>query len=83
MCWRMEEYDVLLMGGVVVDGTGSKPFIADIGVKGDRIVAVGPSVRGDAKLVIDCDGLYVMPGFVDVHSHADKTLPYSWKPRAI
>ena len=71
----MEEYDVLLMGGVVVDGTGSKPFIADVGVKGDRIVAVGPSVRGDAKLVIDCDGLYVMPGFVDAHSHADKTLP--------
>ena len=65
-------YDVLLRGGLVVDGTGAAPFVADVGVRGERIVLVGRA-PADATARIDRDvaGLAVTPGFIDLHSHAD------------
>ena len=62
--------DVTVRGGEVVDGTGSAPRRADIGIKGDRIVQIG-SVTDDAVTTIDATGKAVTPGFVDVHTHFD------------
>jgi N-acyl-D-amino-acid deacylase len=63
--------DLVIRGGLVVDGTGSPPRHADIAIAGDRIVAVGEIGETGAEQVIDATGLTVAPGFVDIHSHAD------------
>jgi len=64
-------FDLLLRGGRVLDGTGNPWFLADIGVKDGRIVAVGLLEGATAEEVIDATGRYVSPGFIDIHSHAD------------
>lgn len=61
---------VLLRGGHVVDGTGAEPFPADVLVDRGVIVDVAEGLRAEAD-VIDVDGRYVLPGFVDAHSHAE------------
>jgi N-acyl-D-amino-acid deacylase len=63
-------YDILIRGGRVLDGTGNPWFRADVGIVGDRIVAVGDLAGTTAGQVIDATGLYVAPGFIDTHSHA-------------
>lgn len=66
-----QDYDVLVRGGTVYDGTGAAGRIADVAVKGDRIVAVGPlPANATATTVIDAKGRIVAPGFIDPHSHA-------------
>ena len=62
--------DLLFKGGIVVDGTGGAPFVADVGVRGDRIVAVGALTEA-ALETVDARGLWVTPGFVDIHTHYD------------
>lgn len=67
--------DLLLRGGTVHDGSGGDPFVADIAVAGDRIAAITrrPEDRGappEAHTVVDCHGLVVTPGFINVLSHA-------------
>ena len=67
--------DVLIRGGSVYDGTGGAPRIADIGIRGDRIVFVGTAPTGAAALrTIDAKGLVVAPGFIDPHTHIDEDL---------
>src|SRR5215475_3860336 len=66
-------YDILIRNGTVIDGTGHPGFTADVGIQGDRIVAVG-SVSGETKQSIDATGRVVSPGFIDVHSHDDFAL---------
>ncbi len=66
----MTQYDLIIRGGTVHDGTGAAPFIADVAVKGGRITAIG-EVSGGATEEIDARGLLVTPGFVDVHTHYD------------
>ncbi len=63
--------DVLLSGGTVYDGSGRPGRITDVGIRGNRVVFVGPAPRG-AKAVtrIDARGLIVSPGFIDPHTHA-------------
>ena len=60
--------DTIIKGGLVIDGTGSAPMVADLGIRDGRIVAVG-TVTEDATETIDATGLMVMPGVVDPHTH--------------
>jgi N-acyl-D-aspartate/D-glutamate deacylase len=64
------DYDLLIRGGTIVDGSGSPAFRGDVAVAGGKIAAVG-KVGGSAKRTIEADGRAVTPGFVDVHTHYD------------
>lgn len=68
-----EQFDVLIRGGRVIDGTGNPWYYADIGIRGDRIARIGRLADARADRVIDATGLVVTPGFIDIHSHADDT----------
>lgn len=66
------QHDVLLKGGRVFDGKGSASFIGDVAITGDRVVAVGKSLESSQSArVIDCAGRWVVPGFIDMHTHYD------------
>lgn len=67
-------FDILIRGGLVVDGSGAKGEVRDVGIVGDRIVAVEPRLSGDAKVTVDAAGLTVSPGFIDTHTHSDVML---------
>ncbi|MEZ6036114.1 MAG: D-aminoacylase [Planctomycetota bacterium] len=64
-------FDLLLRGGTIVDGTGEPGYAADLGVRGDRIVAIGDLAGASAARELDVRGLVVAPGFVDAHAHSD------------
>jgi N-acyl-D-amino-acid deacylase len=64
------DYDLVIRGGTVFDGSGAPGAVGDVGVRGDRIVAVG-DVNGTGVRTIDASGLYVTPGFIDMHSHSE------------
>src|SRR5437870_5949289 len=66
----METFDLVIRGGTVYDGTGAAGVRADVGVRGDRIVAVGTIAPSGAE-ELDAGGLAVTPGFIDVHTHDD------------
>ncbi len=68
-----QEFDVLLRGGTVVDGTGAAGFAADVAVRGDRIALVSRTAidPARARVVLDARGLVVAPGFVDTHAHVE------------
>jgi len=66
----MEKFDLIIRGGLVVDGTGSAPVEADVAVKAGRIAAVG-AVSGSGAEEIDARGQIVTPGFIDLHTHLD------------
>ncbi len=70
MVARGEDYDVIIVGGSVVDGTGKPAFAADVAIKDGKVAKVG-AVSGDAPTRIDARGLVVAPGFIDVHTHSD------------
>jgi N-acyl-D-amino-acid deacylase len=72
--------DLLIRGGQVVDGTGTPGRLADVAIHDGRIVAVGPGAAGRARRVIDASGQMVSPGFIDIKTHSDFTLPLT--PRA-
>ena len=67
--------DVLIVNGMVIDGTNSAPRRADVAIRGDRIVAVGTALsRTGASRVIDAGGRIVAPGFIDLHAHLEPLL---------
>ncbi|MDH5714879.1 MAG: D-aminoacylase [Candidatus Aminicenantes bacterium] len=67
-------YDLAIIGGMVVDGTGNPWFRADVGVKGERITHIGIIPVNEASEVIRAEGLVVSPGFIDIHTHTDSGL---------
>ena len=80
----MAEYDLIIRGGSVIDGTGADARTADVGVRDGTIVAVG-DLDGTGTREIDADGALVIPGIVDIHSHYDgqatwdsRLQPSSW-----
>jgi dihydroorotase/N-acyl-D-amino-acid deacylase len=68
------DFSVIIEGGLVADGTGRALFRADVGLRGDRIEAVGDLAGEPAAVRVDATGLVVAPGFIDIHSHADGSL---------
>ena len=70
--------DLLLVGGLVHDGSGQPPARQDVAVAGERISFVGDAAAAglDAAVVVDVDGLMVTPGFIDMHSHAELAEDY-------
>ncbi len=69
-----QDFDLVIRGGRIVDGTGNPSFIGDVAIRGDRIVAIGHLTRTAARRTIEADGLTVAPGFIDMHNHSDYTL---------
>ncbi|MCA0976539.1 D-aminoacylase [Halomonas denitrificans] len=67
-------FDTILMGGMIYDGSGEKPYQADIGIVGNTIAEIGDLSHKDATNRIDVKGLVVCPGFIDIHTHSDMVL---------
>jgi N-acyl-D-aspartate/D-glutamate deacylase len=67
-------YDVVIVNGKVIDGTGNPWFLADVAVKGGRIVKIGKIDPKSARKSIDANGMTVSPGFIDLHTHSDLPL---------
>ena len=74
-------FDMAIRGGTILDGRGGEPFRADLGVQDDRIARIGNLAGVSAREEIDATGLFVSPGFIDIHSHSDYTLLVD--PRAV
>jgi len=68
------DFDVLIRGGQVLDGTGAAAVSADVGIRGDRIVGVGSLAGRTARTTVDATGLVVAPGFIDLHTHSEMPL---------
>lgn len=73
-------HDIVIRNGTIIDGTGSEPFLGELAIDGDQIVAVGPAgtVPDAGRREIDADGLIVTPGWVDMHTHYDAQA--TWDP---
>jgi N-acyl-D-aspartate/D-glutamate deacylase len=74
----MAEFDTIVRGGTIIDGTRMPRFKADIGIKDGRIVRIGHLKEHEARNVIDATGLCVVPGYIDLHTHYDA--PLFWDP---
>lgn len=66
-------FDLVLRGGTVIDGSEAEPRIADVGIRDGMIKAVDTNLT-DADVVIDCAGMVVCPGFIDLHTHSDSAV---------
>jgi N-acyl-D-amino-acid deacylase len=69
-----EMFDVLIKGGTLYDGSGEKPRVTDVAIRGDRIVALGDFTADRARAVIDAKGLAVAPGFINMLSWSNESL---------
>jgi len=71
--------DILIRGGLLIDGSGRPGEVGDVAVRDGRIAAIGQSLPTGSAKVIDADGLAVTPGFIDIKTHSDFTLPINPK----
>jgi N-acyl-D-amino-acid deacylase len=69
-----QSFDIIIKSGTVYDGAGGPPVRADVGIKADRIAAVGNLSRATAPMVVDAHGLAVAPGFINMLSHSESSL---------
>ncbi len=67
-------YDIVIRGGMIYDGSGGEPYVGEVGIRGDRIVAVGPKLKGERASEIDATGQAVAPGFINMLSWATESL---------
>jgi N-acyl-D-aspartate/D-glutamate deacylase len=74
----MAEYDVVIRGGTVVDGTGIPRYRADVAIKNGKIANIGGRIRGGGTKEIDASDCIVAPGAIDLHTHYDAQL--NWDP---
>lgn len=74
MAFYQRKPDMIIRGGTIVDGTGKLPYYGDIAVIGDKIDYIGDLRGVSAPVEIDAKGKYVTPGFIDCHTHSDKTI---------
>ena len=74
----MSDYDVIIKGGTIVDGTRAPRYVSDIGIKDGKIAKIGGLGGGTADKVLDARGRIVAPGFVDLHTHYDAQI--QWDP---
>lgn len=74
LCAEPVDADVLLRGGTLYDGSGSPPVVGDVAIRAGRIAAVGEFALGKMGRTLDCGGMVVAPGLIDVHTHTDSTL---------
>src|SRR5215216_6262527 len=70
-----QEFDLIISGAEVFDGSGNEPFFSDIGIRNQRIACVGNLAGLTAKRTLDAHGLSVAPGFIDVHTHVERNVP--------
>lgn len=69
-----QSFDIIIKGGTVYDGTGRAPIRADVGIKGDRIAAIGNLSHATALTIVDAKGLAVAPGFINMLAHSETSL---------
>jgi N-acyl-D-amino-acid deacylase len=69
-CVRKSNYDVLIVNGTIIDGTGKPGYRGNLAIKGDRIAAMG-NIDGKAGMRIDAEGMVISPGFIDIHTHSE------------
>ena len=67
----MSQFDTVIKGGTVVDGTLMPPFKADVGIKDGKITKIGKINTSEGAKVLDASGMIVAPGAVDLHAHYD------------
>ncbi|MFQ5603652.1 MAG: amidohydrolase family protein [bacterium] len=73
-CHKSYDFDLIVKGGSIFDGSSEAAFTADLGIKNKRILAIGNLQEFTAYRVLDVDGLTVAPGFIDVHTHTDRRI---------
>jgi N-acyl-D-amino-acid deacylase len=72
-------FDILIRNGLLIDGSGRPGTAGDLAIEGGRIAAIGPGLTGRAARTIDASALVVAPGFIDIKTHSDFTLPINPK----
>lgn len=65
------KYDYLFKNALVMDGSGEPGYLSDVAIQNDRIAKIELGISADAQVIIDCEGLVLAPGFIDVHTHDD------------
>ena len=68
------EFDLLITGAEIIDGSGGPPFRADVGINNQRIACIGNLAAAKARSTIDANGLTLAPGFIDVHTHVERNV---------
>jgi len=71
---RVNDFDIIIRGGRIVDGTGSGAYRADVGIKDGRITEIGKLPDGKSGRIINAEGMVVAPGFIDIHTHTDRQI---------
>lgn len=75
-------YDLLFKNARVVDGSGREPFVADVAISGEKIARVGRDLEEAAQATVDASGKMLCPGFIDTHTHSDRTALFVPDPDA-
>lgn len=70
----MSKFDLLIRNGTIIDGTGKDKYVGDLGIVDEKIVEIGDLKNAEANKIIEAQGKYIAPGFIDAHSHGDMTI---------